>query len=254
MENDISEEMIQQQMQETRASLTEKLETLEQKVVGTVENATAAVNETVDVIKETVNETVATVQEGVKGSVDSVKEFVDVPGHVDRHPWMMVGGSMAVGYCLSTLLSQKPSASSAVPTYQPGPVLTASSRARPDVPSQAAQSIATPAPSGVWAPEIAKLKGLALGVLFGTARELLVSSVPEHMGDQLRDVVDSATRKVGGQPLPSSDWAKLREMASQADEAMSVQSPAETVADPLQKQGDKPRSEMDNGHHAARRW
>jgi len=235
MDNDITEETIQQEMQETRASLTEKLETLEQKVVGTVENATTAVTETVDAIKETVQDTVASVQEGVKDGVDSVKDLLDVPAHVQRRPWLMMGGSVAVGYCIGTLLAPNPSyqyasaSTGAVP--QPRPV---------GVPPPTA-----PAAPSIWAPEVAKLKGLALGVLFGTARELLVSSMPEHMGEQIKEVVDSVTKKVGGDPLPSSDWAKLCETAPPQGERVAEQESAT-------KQ--QPSTEAGNGHPAARRW
>jgi len=226
MDDNLTEELIQQQMQETRASLTEKLETLEQKVVGTVENATTAVNETVDVIKETVHETVATVQDGVKGGVDSVKDLMDVPAHVERHPWLMVGGSVAVGYCLGALLTQR---------RPPAVIPMGNSVLWPPAPSNGVVSqnrvppASAPAEPSIWASEVAKLKGLALGALFGTARELLVSSMPPQMGEQLKDVVDSVTRKVGGQPLPSSDFAKLHEAPMQAyDETISEPMAAST--------------------------
>lgn len=246
MDNDTSEEMIQQQMQETRASLTEKLETLEQKVVGTVENATTAVNETVDAFKETVHDTVATVQGGVKDSVDTVKDLFDVPAQVERRPWMMLGGAVAVGYCLGTMLTQRPTSQLA-----PAP------GSRPSWPNEAGNGAArqyrpgdvspTPAPSepSIWASEVAKLKGLALGVLFGTARELLVSSMPPHMGEQLKEVVDSVTKKVGGEPLPSSDWAKLCEATPSQDEQASEQ---ESVA------CQPPGPNAGNRHAAQRRW
>lgn len=242
MDDNLSEEMIQQQMQETRASLTEKLETLEQKVVGTVANATSAVNETVDAIKETVHETVATVQEGVKGSVDGIKDLMDVPAHVDRHPWIVVGGSVAVGYCLGTMLA--PSSQAAGSPAAPNQASWA-----PAAPQNRGLSPA-PAEPSMWATEVAKLKGLALGVLFGTARELLVSSMPAHMGEQLKEVVDSVTRKVGGQPLPSSDWSKLREMTPpdlQPRQASEQAEPQTAAKEPQ-------RTEVSNGHLAARRW
>jgi len=248
MDNNLSEEQIQQQMQETRASLTEKLETLEQKVVGTVENATTAVNETVDVIKETVHETVATVQDGVKGSVDSVKDFMDVPAHVERHPWLMLGGSVAVGYCLGTLLTPRRPVAVA-------PAATGSSVLWPPAPSNGVVSqnrvpaAAAPAEPSMWASEVAKLKGLALGALFGTARELLASSMPPQMGEQLKDVVDSVTRKVGGQPLPSSDWAKLCEPTPNAGEA-----PMQTNDETMSEQMAATSTEFSTGHPAARRW
>jgi len=56
-----------------------------------------------------------------------------------------------------------------------------------------------------WEPEIGKLKGLALGVLFGIAREMLTSSVSGQVGEQLKEVFDSVTRKVGGEPIASAD-------------------------------------------------
>jgi ElaB/YqjD/DUF883 family membrane-anchored ribosome-binding protein len=235
MDNEMTEDAIKQEMQETRASLTEKLETLEQKVVGTVENATTAVTDTVDAIKETVHDTVNTVQEGVQGSVDSVKDLFDVPAHVQRRPWLMVGGSVAVGYCIGTLLTPNPQ-NQFVPAAN-GVMLPPRPMAAPPAP-------ATTEPS-IWAAEISKLKGLALGVLFGTARELLVSSMPEHMGEQIKDVVDSVTKKVGGDPLPSSDWAKLCEPAPLPNE------PAPQQEQPATR---KTTAETGNGHPAARRW
>jgi len=219
MEN---EELIQQQMAETRASLAEKLETLEQKVVGTVEGATTAVNETVDVIKDSVQETVATVNDTVKESVETVKDWFDVEAHVRERPWLMMGGSVAVGYCLGAMLgsAQQAAPYAASPTYpwmnQPSSGGThahngGSREARPATESQTstAQSVVQSAFSN-WAPEIAKLKALALGVVLGTAREMITSSLSGHVADQLKDVFDSVTKKVGGEPIPGSDLAQMR--------------------------------------------
>jgi len=248
MDNDKSEEMIQQQMKETRAALTEKLETLENKVVGTVAEATTAVSDTVEAIRETVNETVTTVNETVKGSVETVKETVhesvetvkdifDLPAHVDQHPWMMLGGSVAVGYCLGALLGSRSSAGSSATTF------TYPERT---VPTPSAPSKPTSEPSP-WAPEINKLKGLALGVLFGTARELLLSSVPEHIADQLKEIVDNVTKKVGGEPMPSSDWDALREPVPAPEGA--EQGATTRASESKEKQ------DVGNGHSGAkRRW
>jgi len=240
MDNDISEEKIQQQMKETRASLTEKLETLEQKVVGTVENATTAVNETVESIKEKVQDTVTTVQVGVKEGVDSVKDFLDVPTQVQRRPWLMVGGSVAVGYCLGTLLMQK--SDQTRESHGQPPWLASSQATHRAAPAAAASATSTSEPS-VWSAEVDKLKALALGTLFGTARELLMSSLPEHMGAQLREVVDSVTKKVGGKPLPSSDWDKLRE---------PVEEEGSSSEEPVGSQ--QPRKKDTGNGHSARRW
>jgi len=117
MEN---EDVIREQMEDTRTSLTEKLETLEQQVASTVHGATSdiaetveAVKETVEKVKDTVQDTVTTVKESVADTIDSVKETVhegltavkgmlDIPALVDSHPWLMVGGAVGCGFVLGT--------------------------------------------------------------------------------------------------------------------------------------------------------
>src|SRR5438552_13806212 len=89
------EEVIKHQMLETRASLAEKLETLEQQVVGTVHNATSAVTDTV-----------ASVKGAVQDTVEAVKDTFDLPRQVREHPWIMLGGSIALGYTGGCLLKQ----------------------------------------------------------------------------------------------------------------------------------------------------
>src|SRR5579864_5333035 len=86
-------EVTRAQMQETRTALSEKLETLEHKVVDTVQGATHAVHETVDHVKEAMHET-----------VENVKDTFNLPLQVKRHPWGMVAGSIALGYLGGYLL------------------------------------------------------------------------------------------------------------------------------------------------------
>lgn len=99
-------EAIKQQMQETKSSIAEKLETLEQKVADRVEQATTAVAETVETVKTTVEDTVETVKTSVVETVDTVRDAFDLSGHVDRHPWAMVGGAVALGFVGGWLLSE----------------------------------------------------------------------------------------------------------------------------------------------------
>jgi hypothetical protein len=76
----------------------------------------------------------------------------------------------------------------------------------------AKQSASSPVESLLagFEPEIRHLKGLALGVTLGTVREMLTEQVPPHMADQLRDIIDAVTKKAGGEPIPSSDWAAAK--------------------------------------------
>src|SRR5262249_39701668 len=90
-------DVIRQQIDETRESLTEKLETLE----GQVKDAVSTVTDTIETVKSTVENTVESVKSGVENTVetvksslsdtvDTVKETFDLSRHVDRHPWAAV--------------------------------------------------------------------------------------------------------------------------------------------------------------------
>src|SRR5262249_39060989 len=59
-------EVIRHQMTETRTSLSEKLDKLEDTVLGTVQDTTSSVVETVQSVKEAVEDTVSSVTEGVQ--------------------------------------------------------------------------------------------------------------------------------------------------------------------------------------------
>jgi len=215
------DELIERRMQQTRASLTEKLETLEQKVVGTVEEAATVASDTVASIKDTVNAVNSSVKEGV----ETVKDWCDVKAHVQQHPWLVVGGCVATGYCLGVFLEKNGSAQVESPRIiVPLPAASTHGNGRGNgvqaAPKREMAAVSPRAPeTNKWAPEIAKLKSIALGVLFGTAREMIKASVPEHLGEQITEVIDSATTKAGGRPLPSSDWDGVREAIQRKSES-----------------------------------
>jgi len=103
-----SPELIEQQMQQTRASLTEKVSALENQVLGTIQNATQAVNTTVESMRAAVHDVSATVKDTVSESVhtvrDQVKSTLDVTRHTRENPWAMVGGAAAVGFVAGYIL------------------------------------------------------------------------------------------------------------------------------------------------------
>jgi ElaB/YqjD/DUF883 family membrane-anchored ribosome-binding protein len=102
MENET--EVIKHQMEETRTALTEKLEAVEELVASTVKETTQAVSDTVSTVTNTVENTVSTVAESVENVTESVKSAFDFQGYVDQHPWLVLGGGVAVGYLLGRLL------------------------------------------------------------------------------------------------------------------------------------------------------
>jgi ElaB/YqjD/DUF883 family membrane-anchored ribosome-binding protein len=202
MEN---EELIRQDMERTRESITEKLETLENKVVSSVQQASSAVTDTVANVKDTMHE-----------GVEKVKDAFDVKAHVDRHPWLMLGGAIMAGYALGTLLrrtEERRPVSSDLPVAPPPrlPMRPGNghhkAKERRTEPSQTAQQ-AEPEQSGIMKmlePELQKLKGLALGFAMGAVREAVTADMPPHLAEQVKGIMDAVTEKVGGNPVPSDD-------------------------------------------------
>lgn len=82
---DKTERDIRHDMERTRASLTENLEMIGEKVQGTVDSATATVEEALDTVSET---------------VEQVKDTLDIRQQVERHPWMAVGSAVFAGFAL----------------------------------------------------------------------------------------------------------------------------------------------------------
>jgi ElaB/YqjD/DUF883 family membrane-anchored ribosome-binding protein len=208
--------VIREQMQDTRSALSEKLEILEDRVSSTVKDATHEVSETVEAVTDSVQETVDSVKEtvadtitAVKGSVDAVKGFFDLPSHANRYPWLVLGGSVAFGFFIGELLLR---------SRTPHP--RSLGQAQP--PRQDPVAAGTPAHNGQGngrmdngnepakeslldqiAPDLSALKGLAVGALMGTVREMAAKAAGESLGQPLSEIIDSVTKKMGGKPIAS---------------------------------------------------
>lgn len=192
MENEA--ELIRDQMRETRTSLSEKLEALQEQVLGTVEGTTRSVTETVESVKEAVEGTVATVTESVQDTVDSVKHTFDVREQMQKHPWLMVGGAVVAGYVGGRLLMGR--THTALPPPSDGfatPLASAAARAsRPSEPSWLDR---------VAGPLLKQAEELALGVIAGVAADLVKTSAPEPLRDQLNEMVEQFASGLGAKPI-----------------------------------------------------
>jgi ElaB/YqjD/DUF883 family membrane-anchored ribosome-binding protein len=204
MENEA--EVIRGQMQETRTSLQDKLETLEQQVKDTVQGATAAATETVQTVKDAVEETVETVKETVDQTVQSVKDTFNLRNQVNAHPWGMFLGAAVFGFVGERVLfpqeqtaqvDQSIRATAAVETTPTKAHRNGTSAGPPPTDHQGFWS----GVAGHYRDELAKVQALAVGVAAGFVKEMLISSAAPALAEQIADIVDSLTAKLGGKPI-----------------------------------------------------
>jgi ElaB/YqjD/DUF883 family membrane-anchored ribosome-binding protein len=99
-------EALRAEVDETRARLVDKLHTLEHRVVDSWQDASTAVAETVENVKATVETTVHAVQGAVHDTTAGMGRVLDVPAHVRRHPWLMLGGALLLGVVAGRLVGR----------------------------------------------------------------------------------------------------------------------------------------------------
>jgi len=192
MENET--ELIRQQMLETRTALSEKLEALQEQVLSTVEGTTKTVTETVQTVQEAVQDTVSTVSESVQGTVETVKETFDISRQVEKHPWLMVGGAVAVGFLGGRLL---------------GPALRGSTSGGYNGMGYLASSGQVPPPpprrpswlDGLIGPLVDQAKDMALGALTGVAADLAMEHAPEHLRGKVSEMTNTVAAALGTTPI-----------------------------------------------------
>jgi len=229
-------ELIQHQLDETRASLADKLEKLGEQITGTVEKVSETVEETV----EAVSDTVETVAETTQETVEAVKEAFNLPKQIQQRPWLWFGGSILVGFLGTRLLLtpprreeyrddrddrhehvdlKMPSSFDTTPPRSENINLSGGWDASKlgQTAERPSSGTGTPATheephheeSESWVSkfthtfgsEIQTLKGLALGTVFGVVRDLVARAVPEALKGDLSSVIDNMTRDAGGKPI-----------------------------------------------------
>jgi ElaB/YqjD/DUF883 family membrane-anchored ribosome-binding protein len=219
-------EVIRDQMEETRNNLSDKIEQLEKQVVDTVQDATNAVSDAmqgakdmVESVKGSVEGTVESVKGAVEGTVDSVnqtmhdtvesvKQTFDLPRQVEHHPWLMMGGAVAVGFVAGRLLADAPQAArttrrlaeSLRPTAQRFTNAAATTAGAVSAAATTAGSLFSTLES-MFGPEMTKVKELAIGAALGLIRDTAVQAAPETMREQVREIIDGFTSKLGGKPV-----------------------------------------------------
>jgi ElaB/YqjD/DUF883 family membrane-anchored ribosome-binding protein len=200
-------DVIRHQIDQTRSSLTDKLETLENQVRDTVCSAKNSVEATIENVKSTVHDTVC-----------SVKQTLNLNYQVEHHPWAMFGGSVVAGFVLGSLWTRRSTLSGARsgPVYNGhnGPVASGSTLSRLEaerpmsggLSGMPAQTEPKPEPGwldrfvNLFGDEIERVKEIAIGAAMGTLQDVVEDALPQY-APQIENVMESATIKLGGKPM-----------------------------------------------------
>jgi hypothetical protein len=209
-------ELIKQQMNQTRVSLTEKLEALENKVFGTVHDTTGAISSTVQqvssLVRDTVRDVGATVRDttgnvhaNVQEVMSSAREAMSISRQMHEHPWLMLSGSVFAGYVGGLLLDNLEHGRPPSLPVAPERLLPRDAEVREraeSAPSRRGGSSFWNALIETFAPELDKLKRAALGTALGLVRDRVGESVPPHLRENFTELMDRVTQKLGGEPAP----------------------------------------------------
>lgn len=174
--------MIRLSMEQTKRRLTQSLATLETQITEKVQHAGTAVNATA---------------EAVQDAVHSVGKAFDMERQFRRHPWLFIGGSMALGYVATELLRNGNSHQAPVTAPTSGNATNGACADTSDTSntnheangatgiSHAAMASAGEVKNGVAHPNgssiVSELRRAAMGAFSGIAQDLVARSVPQVM-------------------------------------------------------------------------
>jgi hypothetical protein len=194
---DDTPEVIRQQMEQTRSQLSEKLESLGHQVSETVQTTGTAVNATV----ASVQETVETVTGAIQNAVQSVSNALDIRRQFDRHPWLILGGSVVLGYLAAKLLMKSAREPAEQPVTTSPPRTSASNASRGNGMSNTSSS---------WD----QLRNAALGSLIRIVQDVASQASPHVMdyiaGKRTSAPVSSVALPEDLAPSPSGNGIRQR--------------------------------------------
>lgn len=140
---------------------------------------------------EHAGETADAMRESFHESVESVRHALDLEEQFNKRPWTLIAGAVSLGFLGGAVLHGDGAPAA-------GPTATTQEKPR----RRAADHRGSLARlAGQFEPELAQIKGMVLGALFGIVRDLASKSAPQKMHDELEDVINGITVKAGGTPV-----------------------------------------------------
>jgi ElaB/YqjD/DUF883 family membrane-anchored ribosome-binding protein len=260
-------EVIRDQMEEKRASLSDKLDALEGHVLETVHGATSAVSntvrdvsETVGAVKENIQDTVDAVKENIQETVNAVKDTFNVSEKIRQHPWLAVGGAFAGGLVGALLLgssSRKREDSKQTPRPY-GTNGTNGTNGTSSEPIQATVKAARESDTssgltsqlGTVATEaLNTFKGMAIGTLMGVLGEVVGDMLPASLKEEADKLFGELNTSLGGKGPYKPDLAATQsnptEPSKGDDYDFGHQAEMARTMGPASRQGQEPVGQSD---------
>lgn len=192
----VASDTVRQQIKATQSQLSAKLQSLENQVSNTVNSTGNAVNATVG---------------AVQNAVESVSNTFDIRRHFDNHPWLVLGGAVALGYLAVELLtgSSKNPESASETNHSPCQLEDCKSHSNESLGSgdSAIETMSQDAPaafayeSGCKGSNWRQLRSIATSALIGIVQDLAKRAVPHAMNYLAGNPVVGKTVRAAPDPL-----------------------------------------------------
>lgn len=92
------------QMEGTRAHMSAQVTALEDRFAGMASEAAATAGDMAREVRDAVHAVGESVQGAATATAASVRHAFDLRGHARRHPWLAVGGAVALGFLCGRLV------------------------------------------------------------------------------------------------------------------------------------------------------
>jgi len=132
-----------------------------------------------------------------------------------ERPWALLGGSFVVGAVVGLALSSRRQPSSRI--SRGGVAMRGDEDAARSVEALASSRGVTlfHRLAESFQPELAKVRGLAVGVLMTAVRDILKDSIPPNLAPHIEDILGNVTTKMGGTLLPEPILPSLHPHSSE---------------------------------------
>lgn len=201
-----SPDQLEREMERTRESITEKVEALENQVLGTIHNATTTVSETVDAVKEAVHTAPDAVRDTLHEIVNVFRETIgsfSVSGCISSYPVAALGTTTFAGFLAGYLTGGSREQSFAHGRSTSEPIRRQTAMPAVEQPSMLGEML------GQLGCEARKLASQALSSGVASLRQ----SIEKHLPEVIDGAVERAVGFAGSSFAASRDGAGSRHRA-----------------------------------------